>query len=293
MTDLPFVSVIVPTYRDWGRLVLCLQALQQQDYPRQSFEILIVNNAPEIEPPAAYQLPANARILTEAKPGSYAARNKAVGCAQGDLFAFTDSDCTPSHDWLSQAVAYFSRHKEMSRIAGRVKIAQNESNGYWANIYESVFAFPQPKYAAEGCAITANMIARKAVFDSVGLFDQSLMSGGDLEWGIRANAAGFPIAYVESVVVHHPARSVAEIVQKAKRIAGGNYAKIKHRGLAYRVLFVLMDLLPPLNSFRVVLSKRHIKLRDKLAALLFRCYLKWVSLVEKARLLLGKVPERT
>ena len=30
----PFVSVIVPTFSDWDRLKLCLDAIKAQDYPK-------------------------------------------------------------------------------------------------------------------------------------------------------------------------------------------------------------------------------------------------------------------
>src|SRR5690606_62802 len=42
---------------------------------------------------------------------------------------------------------------------------------------------------------------------------------GDMEWGWRAQKAGFPIAYAPSVVVHHPARhSLRELLSRQKRI---------------------------------------------------------------------------
>ena len=47
MDATPFVSVIIPTYHDWDRLKLCLKALEQQRYPTDRFEVLVVNNDPE------------------------------------------------------------------------------------------------------------------------------------------------------------------------------------------------------------------------------------------------------
>jgi glycosyltransferase involved in cell wall biosynthesis len=41
------VSVIVPVYRDADRLRGCVRALAGQTYPRERFEIIVVNNDPD------------------------------------------------------------------------------------------------------------------------------------------------------------------------------------------------------------------------------------------------------
>lgn len=41
----PFVSVIVPVYNDARRLRICLEALENQKYPKSLYEIIVVDNA--------------------------------------------------------------------------------------------------------------------------------------------------------------------------------------------------------------------------------------------------------
>src|SRR5690554_2984846 len=97
------ISVIIPTYKDWERLALCLQALENQSFKPSNFEIIVINNLPGDLPPAAFKLPKNAVLVDEGKPGSYAARNTGIGMAKGEILAFTDSDCIPHKDWLINA----------------------------------------------------------------------------------------------------------------------------------------------------------------------------------------------
>ena len=44
MTTPPFFSVIVPTYRRPERLAACLRALAGLDYPRERFEVIVVDD---------------------------------------------------------------------------------------------------------------------------------------------------------------------------------------------------------------------------------------------------------
>ena len=40
----PFVSVIVPVFRDSGLIETCVRALTQQTYPQERYEIIVVDN---------------------------------------------------------------------------------------------------------------------------------------------------------------------------------------------------------------------------------------------------------
>lgn len=226
---LPIVSVIVPTYRDWARLTKCLDALSVQTYPPHLFEVLVINNDPDdAVPPSFSVMQSNVQILSQERPGSYAARNLGVIQSRGQIVAFTDSDCVPMPDWIERAVACLANGAD--RVAGRVELFYRSEMLTWAEIYEKAFAFNQKISAQYGCSVTANMVTWKKHFDTVGLFNESLLSGGDNEWGRRASGLGIRVAYAEDVCVKHPARhSISDLLKKRKRQAGGNVA-IEARG---------------------------------------------------------------
>ena len=78
----------------------CIAALQAQDYPRDQFEILMVDNNSTDGSAGILARAGGVRALSERKQGSYAARNRALRDASGDVLAFTDSDCAPDPGWL-------------------------------------------------------------------------------------------------------------------------------------------------------------------------------------------------
>lgn len=96
-------SIIVPVHNTAAHLEGCLAALLAQDYPRDEFEILAVDNNSTDDSAAILARTPGIRALTESTPGAYAARNRAVRESRGDILAFTDSDCMPVAGWLQAA----------------------------------------------------------------------------------------------------------------------------------------------------------------------------------------------
>ena len=238
------VSVIIPVFQDWERLALCLEALERQTLPPGDFEIIVADNEPDAAAPAL-RLPANARIVHEPRPGSYAARNRAVAEASGRFLAFTDSDCVPEPQWLERALAVLDDHPE-TRVTGPVPIFREPGTNRFVYLYEFHTAFRQKLAVGLGKCATANLVVARSVFDAVGPFDEKLASGGDTEWGERAHRRCVPILYDERVAVGHPARrSLAELIKKKRRLAGS----IAQRKSYPTWRYALYRLAPPFRHF--------------------------------------------
>lgn len=294
----PFVSIIIPVFRNWDSLALCLQALANQSYPVDRFEIIVVNNDPEDKPQVPETLP-NQRLINEHTPGSYAARNTGIRAAQGELLGFCDADCIPGPAWIEQAVQFLGTNPHLSRAAGKVELLINGLKGSkpnYAQLYETIFAFRQEEYAQNGSSATANMFSYCRVFKAVGLFREDLLSGGDLEWSRRAQSGGWRIGYAPQVVVHHPARnSVPELAAKAKRVCSGyihlNNADFKNN-LINAVYHGLCMLKPPLQAGKMIFGRTDLRLQDKLFLYFLEYYLKLVQLWEYTQLQMGKSGRR-
>jgi len=246
-------SVIVPVYRDWERLAVCLDALEDQTLSADRFEVIIANNDPEGHCPLE-RLPKNVRSVHQPKPGSYAARNAAVATASGRHLAFTDSDCVPERDWLENGLAALEANPG-ARVTGAITVFRQPGSSRYAFVYDLHTAFPQRSYVASGVCVTANLIVPRSVFDRIGPFDERL-SGGDILWNRRAHEAGTPIVYDDSVRVGHPARrNLGEIFKKRRRTAGSSPIDLP----VYR--FVLERMKPPARRF-VRLVRKGVPLRD-------------------------------
>lgn len=287
----PFVSVIIPVYQNALGLEKCLEALGGQTYPAQMFEVLVVNNDPREKLSVRGYLD-NLYVINEAKPGSYAARNAGIQSARGILLGFCDSDCVPDKYWIENAAKFFISNKNAAILSGRVKLFfQDEFNLSYAEKYEKIFAFRQQEYARAGGAATANMFARRSLFEQAGFFDETLLSGGDLEWGQRVSSLGFSVDYSENVLVGHPARkTVGELVKKTRRVTSGyitindaDFRKSPVKALYHGACMIK----PPLKAGKMIFSRKDFSLSDKVVVYLLEYHLKILQFREFVRLQTG------
>lgn len=294
--DQPFVSIVIPTYKDWNRLLMCIAALKNQTYPADAFEVIIVNNDPADRPPVKVlnALPANFQLIDESKSGSYAARNAALKRVKGRFIGFTDSDCIPDKNWITNAVDLF-HSKGCSRIAGKIELFFEDSlKPTSAELYEAVYAFKQDEVVAKlNSGVTGNMFTKMEVISEVGSFNENLLSGGDHEWSGRAEAKGHKIVYAENVLIFHPARKhLKDLVKKTKRIAGGG-TDFRNANLLRKIWIYVSILRPRLSSIiKIEKNGANFTLSQKLTVFLVRNYLEHVSRLEKMLVSFGKPSNR-
>ena len=96
------VSVIIPSYRTPANvLARTLAALERQTYPRELFEVVIVDDG--AEPPLARpQTPLLVKVVRQERRGFglARARNTGVGAAAGEIILFLDGDLLAEADWM-------------------------------------------------------------------------------------------------------------------------------------------------------------------------------------------------
>ena len=218
------VSVIIPTYKSWDSLQKCLEALSNQTYS-QDYEIIVVNNDKGEVPTILFKY-SNVFFSKELMPGSYAARNKGILEAKGDIIAFTDADCIPRKDWLKNGVELLISTK-CGIVAGDVKLFFKDPEKLTiAEIYDKYTGFNQKGYVSNGNCITANWFSYKSVLEEFGGFDSKLKSNGDSDLSGRISKK-YPILFAENTIVYHPARyTVDNIIVKYRRLMGGTYDRL-------------------------------------------------------------------
>ncbi|MHC4544175.1 MAG: glycosyltransferase family 2 protein [Planctomycetota bacterium] len=260
MNDLSkqFVSVIIPVYNDVERLKICLEALENQTYPRDLYEVIVVNNDPSqtIEPHVVNFN--NVRLICESHRSSYAARNKGVFNARGTVIAFTDSDCIPKSDWIEKGVNNLLNEPHCGLVAGRIEIfCSDPENPTAIELYEKITAFHQKMYVDRlKFGATANLFTFKNIINKVGRFNYTVLSSGDSEWGNRVFKAGYKQIYADDTCVSHPARKTfRQRYNKRIRIVMGKY-KLGTLNFSLR-LFVKRLFLPLIEAQKIFFEGKY------------------------------------
>lgn len=250
--------MIVPVRDDRAGLERCLEALEDQDYSSESFEVIVVDNGSREPVDTLVVAYPHAKSVVEPRPGSYRARNRGISAARGDVVAFLDADCIPSREWLRRGVECLSGARETAAAAGRIVVSPRDpERRSAAELYEMYHAFPQEMYVEKlHFGVTANLFTWRSVIDEIGPFDADLMSGGDREWGHRVHSAGRVQVFCPDAVVRHPARASWRAVRaKFARVHEGA-RRLDERGIGTPATN-RPRLLPPVRSVvRALVSGR-------------------------------------
>ena len=198
------VSVVVPTYRREALLLTCLEALANQRFDAQQYEILVADDANQPTTRAVveqFQNRCRAQVRYVAvvsAHGPAAARNAGWRAARGRVIAFTDDDCLPDPNWLRNGLAALES-SGAAALTGRVIVPIPRC----PTDYEKNFAGLE---TAE--FVTANCFCFRQSLESVGGLDERFTRAwredSDLQFALLER--GFRIARADSAIVVHPLR---------------------------------------------------------------------------------------
>lgn len=107
-TNIPEISVLIPTLNVAKVLEKCLESVTNQDYPKDKIEIIVADGG-SIDNTLAIARKYKAKIYKNPLKTGEAGKAVALQQAQGELVALIDSDnILPSKSWLKRMVEPFS-----------------------------------------------------------------------------------------------------------------------------------------------------------------------------------------
>jgi len=204
MTSLPSFSIVIPTYRRPERLAACLQSLAALDYPRDRFEVIVVDDGSGA-PVEARSAPLELTVMTQPHAGPATARNSGAARARGDYLAFTDDDCLAEAGWLRGLAARLAETPDHA-IGGRTLNALPENPYSSATQLLLDFLYEWSVKSGSGTFFASNNLAvPTGLFRARGGFDTGfpLAAGEDREFCDRWARLGGRLTYAPDAVVRH------------------------------------------------------------------------------------------
>lgn len=265
------ISIIIPVLNSERSIRDCLNAILDQGYPREHYEIIIIDNGStdkSIEIIKQYPV----KLLFEKRAhNSYMARNLGIKQAAGDIIVFLDADCIPQENWMINLITPFVS-SDVGVVAGEVFSAKptNLIQGF----YSYTNFLQQENKVDDGirALATANIALRKEIFTEIGLFDETFRWGGDNDFGLRIQQeTDYRIIFLKIASVEHSHRHSFKGLLKHAFTYGLGIARfrLKHTNLPnYRQStslmintvifgrFILGIIIIPLRSIRIWRSGR-------------------------------------
>lgn len=273
----PKVTVAILTYNRADFLQQTLEGIGQQEFPRDHFEVLVVDNnstdrTRAVVAALAAQRPAP-RYVLETKQGLDHARNRAIQEARGNLIVFADDDILVKPNWLAQLVVpLLADHaRRIGAIGGEVIPVFPDGLPPWVAEWHAPLAF-RPDTGpldAKHSPMGANLAVPRWVFEQVGPFStaldrtgKNLFGGGDAELIRRVRAAGLEVWFAPDAAVKHQMPASRTTFRYAARHAfdsarsrvvdraaqGGAQGYLLSRWLANALKAVAFTLLAGLNA---------------------------------------------
>lgn len=179
MSELPFISVIIPVRNGERYIAEALESIHAQQYEGK-IEVIVVDDGStdrSVEQARAGSRGLALTVIRLPASGVATARNAGVRAAQGEIIAFLDADDLWPPFKLQSQLACFRLHPGIETVLGLSVFGEPLANGrgFKANPLERI----------RFCFHLGSGLYRRSLFQTAGFFDASLEYAEDIEWFMR------------------------------------------------------------------------------------------------------------
>jgi len=220
---MPAVSVITPAWNAAGYIRETIDSIRAQTFT--DWELVLVDDGSTDDTIAIVESYAavdpRIRLVRQSNSGPSAARNHGMRVAAGDFFAFLDSDDTWDSTFLAAQLAMFERYPETGLVTGNGYFRGGPFDGRPARPAGGAGrVLPLTELIADECAIFIMTVFRRAVYDTIGGFDETQWTSEDYDFWLRAALAGFVFRRNPRPLGHYRVRGNSLSRNRARMIRG-------------------------------------------------------------------------
>jgi glycosyltransferase involved in cell wall biosynthesis len=200
-------SIIIPTFNRPSTLQLCLQSVLELEYPKDSFEVIVVDDGSTIsvnEVVEPFERKMKLRVFRQQNSGPAAARNRGAELASGEHLAFTDDDCQVSTLWLKSLETAVGIHPDSAIAGPTINLIHNPYCEASQEILEVLYSLfeQRPNHPLRFYA-SSNLCFPRSAFLRLGGFDPRFRTSEDREICARWRDDGKALVFRNDAAVFH------------------------------------------------------------------------------------------
>ncbi len=212
------ISIIIPCRNEGKFISKCLESIILQDYSKEKLEVLVVDGMSEDGTREILKGYAKKylfiKVLDNPKKITPCALNIGIKNAKGEIIMRIDAHTTCEKDYMLKCIKYLNGYnadnvggimvtlpRDSSLLGKAIAIVLSHPFGVGNSVFRT--GAKEPKWVDTvfgGCY-------KKEVFDKIGLFNENLPRGQDMEFNLRLKRAGLKTLLVPEIVSYYYARS--------------------------------------------------------------------------------------
>jgi len=185
----PLVSVILPAYNGERFVAEAVESILAQTYS--PVELIVVDDGSTDRTMEIVSRYEGAKIVSKENGGPASARNVGLKAAAGKIIAFNDQDDVMLPRRLEVQAGRLIEDMDVDLVvcAQEVFFEEGAPMPDWdRRVSPLLFGEDNPEETLIG---SISLVTRRRVFDRIGIFDEEIFGGDDLDWMLRATEAGF------------------------------------------------------------------------------------------------------
>jgi GT2 family glycosyltransferase len=212
------VSIVIPNFNGQKYLGDCIDSLYRIDFPREDYEIIIVDNASTDHSRAfiCSTYPDVILIKAEKNLGFASGCNLGIRNASGEYIVLLNNDTVVDANWLKELVVVADRDKDVAIVGSKLLFKDNPSQIQNAASYLTDrgdggdLASHQPDEGQydttnESMAVCgASMLIRRTLIQDIGALDEDFFAYyEDMDLCYRTRLYGKKIVFTSKSIVYH------------------------------------------------------------------------------------------
>ena len=189
----PLVSVIMAVRNGERFLRQAIESILAQDY--RPLEIILIDGQSEDRTADIARSYPDIRYILQGNRGVANAYNIGITASRGEYVAFLSHDDLWTPDKLSLQAGYLTENSDVQYTIARVRLFLEPGCSFPSSLREDLLEGDHPAWIME------TLVARRQVFEQVGMLDPQVSPADDTDWFARANDLGMSMAVIDRVLL--------------------------------------------------------------------------------------------